>query len=68
MKCVSRQGHHGGDPQRRLWQPHIFSRWWAKLSDELSTGPQLWPMRKNSSESAKDANTSPSNNMSQPTS
>jgi hypothetical protein len=46
----------------------LHARWSARLSDELSTGPQLWAMLKNSSEDAKGANTLPSNNMSRPTS
>jgi hypothetical protein len=44
------------------------ARWSAKPSGELSTGPQLWAMTKNSSEGAKDASTSPSSNTSHPTS
>jgi hypothetical protein len=47
-------------------RPH--ARWSARPSDEPSTSPQLWVMPKNSSEGAKGANTSPSNNTSQPTS
>jgi hypothetical protein len=59
MKCVPREeGNHASS--RTLVG--------ARLSGELSTGPQLWPMPKNSSEGAKGANTSPSNNTSQPTS
>jgi ribonuclease HI len=46
----------------------LHARWSARLFDELSTGPQPWAMPKNSSEGAKGANTSPSNNMSPPTS
>jgi ribonuclease HI len=42
--------------------------WSARLSDELSTGPQPWVMLKNSSEGAEGASTSPSNSMSRPTS
>jgi uncharacterized membrane-anchored protein len=38
------------------------------LFEKLSTSPQLWLMLKNSSESAKDANSSPSSNTSRPTS
>jgi hypothetical protein len=47
-------------------RPH--TRWSARLSDKLSTGPKLWAMPKNLSEGAKGANTSPSNNTSRPTS
>jgi hypothetical protein len=47
---------------------HLHAHWSARLSGELSTGPQLWEMPKNSSEGAKGANTSPSNNTSWPTS
>jgi ribonuclease HI len=47
-------------------RPH--ARWSARPSDEISTGPQLWAMPKKSSEGAKVVNTSPSNNMSRPTS
>jgi hypothetical protein len=46
----------------------LLARWSARPSDELSIGPQPWAMSKNSSEGAKGANTSPSNNMSQLTS
>jgi hypothetical protein len=45
-----------------------LARWSARPSDELSIGIQLWATLKNSSEGAKGANTSPSNNMSRPTS
>jgi ribonuclease HI len=45
-----------------------LAHWSAKLSDEPSTGLQLWATLRNSSEGAKGANTSPSSNMSQPTS
>jgi ribonuclease HI len=47
---------------------HPHARWSARPSDGLSIGPQLWATPKNSSEGAKGANTSPSNNMSRPTS
>jgi ribonuclease HI len=47
---------------------HPHARWSARPSDELSTGPQLWAMPRNSSEGAKCASTSPSNNTSRPTS
>jgi hypothetical protein len=45
-----------------------LARWSARPSDDLSIGPQLWAMPKNSSEGAKGANTSPSKNTSRPTS
>jgi hypothetical protein len=45
-----------------------LTRWSARPSGELSTGPRLWATLKNSSEGAKDASTSPSSNTSQPTS
>jgi hypothetical protein len=47
-------------------RPH--ARWSARPSNGLSIGPQLWATLKNSSEGAKDANTSPSSNTSRPTS
>jgi hypothetical protein len=47
-------------------RPH--AGWSARLSDELSTSPQLWAMPKNSSKGAKGANASPSKNTSRPTS
>jgi hypothetical protein len=71
MKCVLQK------KARESWRRSIkasaattrlHARWSARLSDELSTSPQLWAMPKNSSEGAKGANTSPSNNMSRPTS
>jgi hypothetical protein len=46
----------------------LHVRWSARLSNELSIGPQPWAMLRNSSEGAKGASTSPSNNMSRPTS
>jgi hypothetical protein len=46
----------------------LHVRWSARLSDELSTSPQHWAMLRTSLEGAKGANTSPSNNTSQPTS
>jgi ribonuclease HI len=45
-----------------------LTRWSASLSDEPSTGPQLWATPKNSSACAKGASTSPRSNTSQPTS
>jgi ribonuclease HI len=71
MKCVPRE--EGKDILRRYIKasaatthPHV--RWSARPSDELSTGPQLWAMPRNSSEGAKGASTSPSNNTFRPTS
>jgi hypothetical protein len=46
----------------------LLVRWSARPSGEPSTGPQPWATPKNSSEGAKDVNTSPSSNTSQPTS
>jgi hypothetical protein len=71
MKCVPRQ------EARTSWRRstrasvatmRLLIRWSARPSGELSTGPQLWATPKNSLEGAKDVNTSPSSNMSQPTS
>jgi ribonuclease HI len=71
MKCVP------GKKERTSWRrstkasaatTHPHARRSARPSDEPSTGPQLWAMPKNSSEGAKGASTSPSNNTSQPTS
>jgi hypothetical protein len=47
---------------------HPLEHWSARPSDELSIGPQLWAMPKNSLEGARNANISPSNNTSRPTS
>jgi hypothetical protein len=71
MKCVPRQ--EGKTSWRRSIKASAATtrppaRWPARPSDEPSTGPQLWATPKNSSEGAKGANTSPSSNMSQPTS
>jgi hypothetical protein len=70
MKCVPRE--KGTASWRRsikasaaTTRPH--ARWSARPSDELPTGPQLWVTPKNSSDGAKGANTSPSNNASRPT-
>jgi hypothetical protein len=71
MKCIPRQEgkdileeiHKGVSATTRL-----LVHWSARPSDELSTGPQLWATLRNSSEGAKDVNTSPNSNMSQPTS
>jgi hypothetical protein len=71
MKCVSPE-----KKARASWRrstkasaatTRLHARWSARLSDELSTGPQLWVLPRNSSEGAKGASTSPSNNMSRPT-
>jgi hypothetical protein len=71
MKCVPRE--EGKDIWRRYTRvsaatTRLHERWSARPSDELSTGPQLWVMLRNSSEGAKGASTSPSNNTSRPTS
>jgi hypothetical protein len=71
MKCVHRQ--EGKDILEEIHKGvcgnHASSRTWsARPSGEPSTGPQLWATPKNSSKGAKDANTSPSSNTSQPTS
>jgi hypothetical protein len=67
MKCIPRQ--EGMDILEEIHKGvcgnHASSR---TLVGKLSTGPQLWVTLKNSSEGAKDANTSPSSNTSQPTS
>jgi hypothetical protein len=69
MKCVPRE--EGRASWMRSIKPsaatmRLHARWSARSSDELSTGAQLWAMPKNSSEGAKGANTSPSNNTSRP--
>jgi ribonuclease HI len=70
MKCVTRK------KARTSWRistkasvatMRLFARWSARLFNELSTGPQLWAMLRNSSEGAKGASTSSSNNTSRPT-
>jgi hypothetical protein len=71
MKCVPRQ--EGKDILEEIHKGvcgnHASSsRWSARPSGELSTGPQLWATPKNSSEGARDASTSPSSNTSQLTS
>jgi hypothetical protein len=71
MKCVPRQ--EGKDILEEIHKASAATtrplvRWSARLSDEPSTGPQLWATPKNTSEAAKDASTSPSSNTSQPTS
>jgi uncharacterized membrane-anchored protein len=61
MKCIPRD--EGKDILEEIHKgvcDNIF--------EKLSTSPQLWLMLKNSSESAKDANSSPSSNTSRPTS
>jgi hypothetical protein len=71
MKCVP------GKKARTSWRRstrasaatmRLLARWLARPSGEPSTGPQLWATLKNLSEGAKDVNTSPSSNTSQPTS
>jgi ribonuclease HI len=67
MKCVPREEGKGILEEIHKCvsaTTHLHVRWSARLSDELSTGPQLWAMLKNSSEGSKGANTSPSNNIS----
>jgi ribonuclease HI len=71
MKCVPRE--EGRASWRRSTRASAattrpLARWSARPSDELSIGPQLWATSKNSSEGAKGASTSPSNNTSHPTS
>jgi hypothetical protein len=71
MKCVPRE--EGKDILEEIHKGvcgnHASSRTLvSKASDELSTGPQLWAMPRNSSEGAKGVNTSPSNNTYRPTS
>jgi ribonuclease HI len=71
MKCVPREEdkdtleeiHKGVSATTRL-----LARWSVRLSNELSTGPQLWAMPRNSSEDAKGASTLLSNSTSRPTS
>jgi hypothetical protein len=67
MKCVPRE--EGKDILEEIHKgvcgnTHLHVHWSARPSDERSTGPQLWVMPRNSSEGAKGANTSPSNNTS----
>jgi hypothetical protein len=71
MKCVPRQERKDilEEIHKGICGNHASSRTLvSKASGELSTGPQPWATLKNSSEGAKDANTSPSSNTSQPTS
>jgi hypothetical protein len=71
MKCVPREEGKGilEEIHKGVCGNHASSRTLvSKPSDELSICPQLWATPKNSSEGAKGANTSPSNNMSRPTS
>jgi hypothetical protein len=70
MKCVPREEGKGilEEIHKGVCDNHASSaRWLARPSDELSIGPHLWATPKNSSEGAKGANTSPSNNTSWPT-
>jgi hypothetical protein len=62
-KDILEEIHKGASATTRF-----LARWSARPSGELYTGPQLWATLKNSSEGAKDANTSPSSNTPQPTS
>jgi hypothetical protein len=67
MKCVPRR--EGKDILEEIHKGvcgnHASSRTLVRRpSGELSTGPQLWVTLNNSSEGAKDANTSPSSNTS----
>jgi hypothetical protein len=71
MKCVPRE--EGKDILEEIHKGvcgnhALHVRWSARPFDEISTGPQLWAMPRNSSEGAKGASTSPNNNMSRPTS
>jgi hypothetical protein len=71
MKCVPRE--EGKDILEEIHKGvcgnHALSRTRvSKAFRELSIGPQLWVMPRNSSEGAKGASTSPSNNTSWPTS
>jgi hypothetical protein len=69
MKCVPREG--GMDILEKIHRAspsQDVTRWSARLSDKLSTGPQLWEMLRNSSEGAKGVSSSPSNSTSRPTS
>jgi hypothetical protein len=65
MKCVPEKKARA---KASAATTRLQARWSARPSDELSTGPQLRATLKNSSEGAKGANTSPSNNTSRPTS
>jgi hypothetical protein len=68
MKCVPQEEWKGilEEIHKGVCGNHASSP--TLPSDKPSIGPQLWAMPKNSSEGAKDANTSPSNNTSRPTS
>jgi hypothetical protein len=71
MKCVPEKKARASwrrSIKASMATTRLHARWSARPSDELSTGPQPWAMPKNSSEGAKGANTSPSNNTSRPTS
>jgi hypothetical protein len=57
MKCVAREEGKGILEEIYAATTRLHARWSARLSDELSTGPQLWAMPKNLSEVAKGANT-----------
>jgi hypothetical protein len=70
MKCVPREEGKGileRSTKASTVTTRPLARWSARPSNEPSIGPQLWATSKNSSEGAKGANTSPSNNTSRPT-
>jgi hypothetical protein len=70
MKCVPRQ--EGKDILEEIHKGvcgnHASSCTLVSKAFRRAYGPQLWATLKNSSEGAKDVNTSPSSNTSQPTS
>jgi hypothetical protein len=47
MKCVAREEGKGILEEIYAATTRLHARWSARLSDELSTGPQLWAMPKN---------------------
>jgi hypothetical protein len=71
MKCVRREEGKGilEEIHKGVCGNHASSRTLvSKAFRQAFYWPQLWAMPKNSSKDAKGANTSPSNNMSRPTS
>jgi hypothetical protein len=71
MKCVRREEGKGilEEIHKGVCGNHASSRTLvSKAFRRAFYWPQLWAMPKNSSKDAKGANTSPSNNMSRPTS
>jgi ribonuclease HI len=71
MKCVPQEKARASwrrSTKASVATTRLHAHWSARPSGELSTGPQLCVMPKNSSEGDKGANTSPSNSMSRPTS